>query len=449
MADAKTVWIDELVDRQTLTGRNYFVIALLLLTLVCDGFDLQLVAVAAPWLTDAWGLKPSQLVAPVQTANLLGMMLGAIFLGSIGDHIGRKRIIVSGVLLFGISTLACLLATTVTQLSILRFLTGVGLGGVLPNVIALAAETTPKARRVTLTSVVILGMSLGSGIPGVIAAFLAPTYGWQSLFIIGGVVPIAIAVLLLIYLPESLIFLVNRGRDRSQLESRVRELDSSIAITPQTQFALSELGPKGKASFIDLFQSGYKLTTPLLWIMFAGVLLSMHFLNTWISTLLKLGNLSPTQFSLTNTVFHWSGAIAAVCTALLLGKLGIRWVLVLISVGMASLVVIATQGFTNLWLLVAAVCMAGFGTIGCQGALNASAGLIYPSHCRTTGVGAALGFGRIGSLLGPTLGTYALSLGWPVHQVFYVPLIPLGIAFAATLILLMSGVDVRGKEQVH
>jgi MFS transporter, AAHS family, 4-hydroxybenzoate transporter len=177
--------------------------------------------------------------------------------------------------------------------------------------------------------------------------------------------------------------------------------------------------------------------------MFAGVLMAMHFLNSWISTVLKLGNLSAEQFSLTNSVFHWSGAIATIVTALVLGRLGLLWVLMLLITGAASLFTIATFGFSSTGLLTLAVCLAGFGVVGCQGALNASAGLIYPPTCRTTGVGAALGLGRIGSLAGPLIGSYVIGLNVPVQQMFYVPLVPLSLAIIATVVLLLSKVDIR------
>jgi AAHS family 4-hydroxybenzoate transporter-like MFS transporter len=161
---------------------------------------------------------------------------------------------------------------------------------------------------------------------------------------------------------------------------------------------------------------------------------------------LKLGNLSPERFSLTNSVFHWSGTIATIFTAMLLGRMGLRWVLVLLAVGFGSLLTIATLGFTSATVLTLAVCLAGFGIIGCQGALNASAGLIYPPNCRTTGVGAALGIGRVGSLAGPLIGGYVLNLGVPVQQMFYVPLIPLGLAALATVVLLLRKVDIRAGD---
>ena len=446
MATTDKVLVDDIIDQQALGLRSYVLIFLLMLALVCDGFDMQIVGVVAPWLADAWGVTPKELVGPVQSANLFGMMIGAIFLGGFGDRIGRKKLIVIGTLLYSVATLLALQTSSVTGLSVMRFITGVGLGGVLPNVIALTPEMTPRARRPMFTSLVILGISLGSGLPGVVAAKLVPAYGWQSVFVVGAVVPAFIALVLAVMLPESLLFLTNRGRDREQIARRIKAMDPSVHIDDNTQFALRGNQAQGKGGFGELFGPNLRVTTVLLWIMFAGVLLSMHFLNSWISTVLKLGNLSPTQFSLTNSFFHWAGAIAAIATAIMLGRIGIRWIMVLLGVGMASLLTIATQGFSNTWLLTLAVCGSGFGVIGCQGALNASAGLIYPSNCRTTGVGAALGFGRIGSIAGPLVGGYVLGLGVPVQQMFYVPLLPLGIALLATVVLMLRKVDVRGGE---
>jgi MFS transporter, AAHS family, 4-hydroxybenzoate transporter len=446
MSPANTVYVDDLIDRQSLTPRSYAVLGLLLLALLCDGFDLQLVAVAAPWITDSWHVKPSTFLGPVQSANLFGMMLGAVFLGGFGDRLGRKRLVVGGTLLYGITTLICLKATTVTGFGAVRFVTGLGLGGVLPNVIALTAEITPRARRAMSTSVVIIGMSLGSGMPGVIAAELVPTRGWESLFVVGASLPIVIAILLAIFLPESLQFLTLRGRHRAQVEERLKQIDPGLETDAATVFALRERTHAGQSSFRALFSQELRVTTLLLWVMFAGVLLSMHFLNSWISTVLKLGHLSPTQFSLTNSVFHWGGTIAAVVTAMVLGRIGIRWVLVLLVVGMASLATIATVGFASALLLSLATCLAGFGVIGGQGALNASAGLLYPSSCRTTGVGAALGLGRIGSIAGPLIGGYVSDLGLPAQRLFYVPLLPLSLAALATAVLVLRKIDIRHTE---
>jgi len=442
---AGTVFVDELIDRQKLTGRSYFILGLLLIALLCDGFDLQLLAFAAPRLAKEWGIDPKEL-GLVSSANLLGMMFGAMFLGRLGDTFGRKRVIVVGTVLYACMSLACLLATTPMQLGVLRFLTGLGLGGVLPNVIAMAAEISPASRRATLTSIPIIGMSLGSGMPAVVAGWLVPIFGWKALFVAGGIVPLIVALVIALKLPESILFLTFRGRNRDEIARRARELDPQLVTTPDTVFALRRgQGPVQRGAVSDLFAGSLRITTPLLWVMFACTLLSMHFINSWISFILNEAGLSEQQTAMTNGVLHWGGTIAAVLTVFLLPRLGLVWALVLLLLGLSGCFTIATTGFSSALLLTAAVSMAGFGIIGCQGVLNAAAGLIYPVSCRPTGVGAALGVGRIGSLSGPIVGGFIVAQHWPTQQMFFVPMLPLGIATLATLILLLRRVDIRGE----
>lgn len=440
---ASTVYVDELVDRQKLTGRNYFLLGVLLIALLCDGFDLQLVAFAAPRIAADWGIEPAALRYAI-VANLLGMMVGAMFLGNMGDRFGRKRVIVVGTLLYAVTALICLLAKNPTELGIIRFFTGLGLGGVLPNVIALAAEISPSAKRAFLTSIPMVGMSLGSGLPAVVAAWLVPLYGWEALFVAGCVVPLVVALLVAWKLPESILFLTYRGRNRREIEARARELDPTLVITPDTSFSMRrEAGETPRGSISDLFAGSLKVTTPLLWLMFACTLLSMHFLNSWISVILNQAGLSEVQTAFTNATLHWGGTAAAIATVFLLGRLGLNWALILLVTGFTGCLIIATTGFASAPLLTLAVCMAGFGIVGCQGVLNTSSGLIYPVSCRPTGAGAALGIGRIGSLSGPMVGAYVLGQHWPSQNLFYVPLLPLAIAALATMFLIMRGVDIR------
>lgn len=447
MAASQTIYVDDVIDRQRLTLRNYLLLALLLIALLCDGFDLQLLAFAAPRLAKAWAIEASTL-APVISANLLGMMFGAIFLGAMGDRLGRKRVIVAGTIFYGLMSLSCLLAHSLWQLGTLRFLTGMGLGGVLPNVIALTAEIAPLRRRAMLTSIPIIGMSLGSGMPSVVAAWVVPIYGWQALFVVGGLVPIAIALILAVALPESLLFLTHHGAKRALLERRIKAIDPLLEIAPDAEFVLrgrSGVNAGKRGSFKELFSGDLAITTPLLWIMFSCTLLSMHFVNSWMAVILDKAGLSEVQSAFTNAALHWGGTIAAIATAVVLGRLGLYWVLGLLLLGLAGVFTIATTGFASAALLMTAACVSGFGIIGCQGALNASAGLIYPVSCRPTGVGAALGIGRIGSLSGPLVGGYFLAIGLPIQKMFFVPIVPLGIACVATLILVLRRVDIRSE----
>jgi MFS transporter, AAHS family, 4-hydroxybenzoate transporter len=446
MAGANTVYVDELVDRQKLTGRNYFLLGVLMIALLCDGFDLQVVAVAMPRIAKEWGLERQALASAVM-ANLFGMMLGAMFLGNMGDRFGRKRVIVGGTMLYACTALLCLLATSPSQLATIRFFTGLGLGGVLPNVVALAAEISPSALRTRLTSIPMIGMSLGSGGPAALAAWLGPDIGWQALFITGGVIPLIVALIIAWKLPESILFLTYRGKSREEIAARARELDPSLVVTADTQFALRTRATEEKArgSFADLFSGKLAITTPLLWLMFFGTLLAMHFNNSWLSVIMDQAGLSSLQTDLTNAAMHWGGTIAAVLTVFLLGRLGLYWAFGLLTLGFAGCLIIATTGFASAPLLTLAVCMAGFGTIGCQGVLNASAGLIYPVSCRPTGVGTALGLGRVGSISGVFVGAWIIAQHWPAQQMFYVPLIPLAIAGICTLLLIIRGVEIRQR----
>lgn len=444
MAQGETIRVDELVDRQQLTGRNYAVLALLLVALLCDGFDLQIVAVALPRIAREWGI-PSQQLGSAQLANLFGMMLGAMVLGNMGDRFGRKRIIVTGTVMYALTALACLLARNPLELSAIRFITGLGLGGVLPNVIALSAEISPTALRTRLTSIPMIGMSLGSGLPAALAAYLGPDVGWQVLFIVGGTAPLLVAALLAWKLPESILFLTYRGRDQAEIARRARELDPSLAIAADTRFALGAARGEvqSRGSIRDLFVGPLAITTPLLWVIFSGTLLSMHFNNSWISAILDQAGLSVVQTAITNYALHWGGAIAAIITVFVLGRLGLYWALLLLLLGITGCLIIATTGFASAPLLTFAACMAGFGIIGCQGVLNTSAGLIYPVSCRPTGAGAALGFGRIGSISGVFIGAWILAQHWPSQRMFFVPLLPLALAALATFVLIIRGVDVR------
>src|SRR5690242_2634687 len=259
MPAAQTIYVDDLIDRQRLTGRSYFILVLLLIALLCDGFDLQLLAFAAPRLAKEWSIDPKEL-GLVSSANLLGMMFGAMFLGRLGDQFGRKRVIVVGTILYACMSLACLLAHNPMQLGVLRFVTGLGLGGVLPNVIALSAEISPSSRRATLTSIPMIGMSLGSGMPAVVAGWLVPIWGWKALFVAGGIVPLVVATLIALKLPESVLFLTFRRRRRDEIARRARELDPALTVAPDATFALRGAGVVAqRGSVRDLFTGSLRI----------------------------------------------------------------------------------------------------------------------------------------------------------------------------------------------
>lgn len=441
MTQASVVNVDELLDRQPLRLYNIGVLILLLVALLCDGFDLQVLSFAAPGLVRDWGIERAML-GPVFSANLVGMMIGALGLGWVGDRFGRKRVIVLGTLLYGAACLSCLLASSLIELGLLRFLTGVGLGGVLPNVIALTAEMSPRKSRAMITSLVVIGMSFGGSLPSVVATTLVPDFGWQAFFFVGGIVPIAIALLLALALPESLAYLAARGVRRATLEGRVRALDPALEITSQTQFVVRAQADATEPGLRKLFRGELRWVTPCLWVMFAATLLSMFLMTSWMPLLLDDAGLPETQAATINGLLHLGGTAASICTALVLGRVGFAWVIVLLALACISSATIALTGFAP-GILAGAVFAAGFGIIGCQTALNASAAMLYPSAFRPTGVGAALSVGRIGSIIGPLVGGALIAAGISTASMFFVPLLPLSLAVLAAVLLLARGINVR------
>lgn len=435
--------VDDLIDRQPLRLKNVALLLLLLTALLADGFDLQVLSFAAPGLVRDWGIARASL-GPVFSANLFGMMVGAALFGWLGDRLGRKRSIISGSLLYGASCLGCLAADSLLELGALRFITGLGLGGVLPNVIALTAEVTPKRWRAMFTTLVVIGMSLGSSLPSIVTTTLVPQHGWQVLFLVGGIAPIVIALALAVFLPESLMFMAHSGRHRELLERRVTQMDASLAITPQTRFEVRGREADARPGLRKLFTGELLYATPCLWLMFGGTLLAMVLMTSWMPLWFVDAGLPTVQAAKINALFHLGGTVAALITAVVLGRLGLSWVLGLLALGWIAVASIALTGFSP-GLLTVLTCAAGFGIVGCQSALNASAGLIYPSSFRPTGVGAALGVGRIGSILGPLIGSIFLAAGLSTRHMFLLPLVPIGIAIAATGLLILRKVDVRDR----
>jgi AAHS family 4-hydroxybenzoate transporter-like MFS transporter len=387
-------------------ARQALSFALLFLALLADGFDLQAMAFAAPGLVREWGTSRAAL-APALSAGLVGVLIGAPLFGLLGDRIGRKRTIVLGSVVYGLFCLATAAAGSIEQLIVLRFLTGIGLGGVLPNVIAQTAELSTGRLRPLLTALVTVGISLGGVTVGLVAAGMGGSGTWRALFVIGGVVPLIVAALVMVLLPESRAFLAVR--------ERVAEGET--------------------AAVSALFDSDYRGITPFVWLMFAGLLMTVYLLTSWLPLVLEGSGMSARGAAVMNTILQFGGAVGGVMASLLLGRVGLKLTPMLLGTAWLTLLLLAFVPVPEV-ALGAILGLCGICVIGGQTAINASAGLIYPASIRARGVGSALGIGRLGSIAGPFLGAALVGLGAAGRQdLFFVPLVPIGIAFVAAIIL--------------
>src|SRR5262252_2961109 len=289
MAD-KIVPVSRLLDERGLSSFQIKLIIWSFFIVLIDGYDIAAIAFAAPSLVKGWGLKPGAL-GPVFSASLIGILFGSALFGWVGDRYGRKAALVWSNLLFGIFTLAAAYSTNLDQMFWLRLLAGLGIGGVIPNVVALNAESAPRKLRATLAIIAVGCVPIGGAIPGFVTASFVPQYGWQILFIIGGIAPIVIAVAAMFGLPESIKFMAIHEGQRGRMEALITAIRPDFKVPANARFVIEDEKQFPGFNPIYLFREGLALITPLLWLLFALNLMGFFFLLSWTPTLLTAAKL--------------------------------------------------------------------------------------------------------------------------------------------------------------
>ena len=412
--------ISRLVDTSRLRPFHLWLTAWCLLAMMADGFDLLNASIAGPALIKEWGISRASL-GPVFSASLVGFFVGAPFFGYLGDRFGRRMAIVTSLILVGVTTWACAWATNLQDLLWLRFLSGLGLGGVLPNVIALNAEFTPKRLRATVLVVTAMGISLGGMIPGIVGVTLMPTYGWPVIFVVGGIVPLVVGLGMMFAIPDSIKFMVLRGGHDEAVARLARKLDPTLTIEPGTRFVLdhTEGSAKTRGSPLALFRHGWAAVTALVWLIFVLNLMANNLMNAWLPMIVQSSGHSAAQGAYAGSLYQFGGTIGGLCMGILIDRFGLKVLVAAFALAVPVLVFAGTPGISDS-LLLAMAFFSGCVIIGMQTALNASAGLIYPTDLRANGVGYALGVGRVGSIAGPLLGSLLTRLEMPPRTFFYV-----------------------------
>ncbi len=430
-----TIDVGRLVDDQKLGRFTALLLILSFLAMMADGYDILALAYAAPDLVREWGVQRSAM-GPVFSAGLFGILFGAPLFGFLGDRFGRRPAIIGGCAIYGLCTLGAAFAPSLAVLTGLRFLTGIGIGGLMPNTIALNVEFAPKRWRATLVIVMFTGITLGGALPGWIAADLVPAHGWQILFLIGGFGPLAIAGLLFAFLPESLRFLVLHGGARARIERVVRMIAPKANVTPDTRFTVAtDQTPQTSAPIRRLFAGSLRYITPLLWLLFATNLMATYFLNSWMPILFQGAGLSAQNSALALSLFQIGGTVGGLTVALVLDRFGMIPIVVLFCLAVPAVASIGVHGLGEQGLLIA-VSVAGFCILGLQFGLNAVSGLIYPTAVRANGSGWAFAIGRFGSVVGPIMGGALIAMQLPMGRLFYAPAIALALGAVAALVMM-------------
>jgi AAHS family 4-hydroxybenzoate transporter-like MFS transporter len=449
MGAGKIVDVGRLVDEQPIRAFHVTLVILLFFVLISDGFDLQAIGFAAPGLVKLWHIDRSAL-GPVFTASLFGMLIGAPLFGWVGDRYGRRFAILSGVLIYGVFTLAAALSETQSQLLALRFVTGLGLGGVPANAVALIAEYAPRRVRATMIVIAQLGLTVGSMMPALVSGLFEARYGWRAQFVVGGLAPLAIGLVLLLWLPESLKFMVVAKRPLRGILQVANALDPGLQAGADTSFVAPTSGIAGAERFAvkQLFSGGLFWITPILWVLFICFLMTNYFLHSWMPILFRDEGLSITQTAVTTAMFDVGGIFGALTISRMIDRRGVAAIAALY---LAACPAVGVIGFIDqsVYLLGLAIFLAGFCLVGITLSMNAVAGLIYPTEIRAKGVGWANGLGRLGSMSGPLLGAWLVALQLPMTELFLAPVVPLAIGFGLCALLTLLCVRRYGGHELH
>jgi AAHS family 4-hydroxybenzoate transporter-like MFS transporter len=416
------------LETQKLGALQIRVVLLCMLAQIFDGYDISSIGMAVPALIRAWGL-PGPAFANAFVMSSVGIMIGALASGPIGDRIGRKPVLIASLVVLCLSSLACTKVEAIGDLVMLRLITGVGIGMLLPATVALSSDYLPRRLRAAGIMIVFTGAPLGGFAGGMLVSHLLPIYGWTSIFWIGGILPLALIPIALLGLPESPRFLLARGGLDENATRLMRRLDIDLD-TPKDHVDVATGNP-----VTSLFRDGLAATTILIWIMFFCNLLSMFLIGYWMPTVLSLSGLTPADAVFASALRDAGPLVAVFAIAPLSTRFGapsVVAVTLFLGIIFIGIVGLTAPPYTA---LLAVIFLVGCCTVGSQTGLNGMTGALYPARIRNTGMAWALGVGRLGAIFGPWLGGVLLTAGLPPREIFLVACVTAGIATLAVLAL--------------
>ncbi|QLB58114.1 aromatic acid/H+ symport family MFS transporter [Acinetobacter indicus] len=427
---ATTMNVNAVVDKAKFKPFHLNVVLWCLFVVIFDGYDLAINGVALPLLMQEWNMTAVQAGMLASTA-LAGMMFGAMFFGMLADKIGRKNVILICVTLFSGFTFWGGFASNPTEFGILRFIAGLGIGGVLPNLVALTSEYAPQKLRSTLVTTMFSGYAVGGIMAALLGAWLTPSFGWEVMFYIAGI-PLLLLPILWKFLPESLTFLVKKQQDEKARQI-IQKITPEEKVSAQTQLVLNEVQVPD-ASIAALFKQNRGMSTLLFWCCFFMCLLMVYALGSWLPKLMMAAGYSLGS----SLMFLMSMNIGAVIGTIGGGILADRFHLKPVIIGMFLMgaVALVGLGFNSpqpvIYLLVA---LAGASAIGSSILLYSFVAQYYPLAVRSTGIGCASAVGRVGAIVGPIIIGVLLGMELPHKLNFLAVAIPAVIGAIAVALI--------------
>lgn len=422
----KPVDVVAIIDNSKFSPLQYWILLLCFLIIAADGFDTVAVGYVGPVLAAKWQVSKLAL-GPLFSAALIGLALGALVAGPLGDKYGRKRILSGSVLFFGICTLVSACAESMTQLTVLRLLTGLGLGAAMPNAVTLLSEYSPAKHRSLLVNLMFCGFTLGASSGGFAAAWMIPTFGWESIFILGGVVPIVLTIAM-VTMPESMRFMVVNASPAARIEAILQRISKGFRPSPAGYMVPSYDVGAGKAPLTILFSRQYRLGSYLLWITYFMGLVVYYLLTSWMPTLMRDAGFSVKQSALMTALLSLGAGLGPLLCGWLMDKFN-SYRVVALSFALAGCFVWATGvclGSIDLlpWLIFTT----GVFLAGALTSMPVLASSYYPTRARASGVAWMLGVGRFGGVIGAFSGGPLLAAGYSIGHILALLAVPSAIA---------------------
>ena len=436
----RTINVQDFINSHRISVRQMLIVVVCFLTIAIDGFDAQAIGFIAPAIKSTWNLGPADL-SRLFGMGLFGLMVGAFIFGPLADKFGRKLIIIISVISFGLFSFASAYAQSIESLNMLRFLTGIGLGGAMPNLVTITSEFCPQRKRAFLTTLMFCGFTIGGAAGGILAARMVGVWGWRSVFILGGIAPLVIALIIYFCLPESIRYLVANGKSQEKIALNLRWIAPGADVS-NARFVLAEQKLVG-FPVKELFAKGLASGTACLWIAFFVNIMVVYFFTLWLPSIVHALGMSLTKASVIASVYLLGGTVGGFSIGWMMDKFNPYKVLIWSMIMGGCAIFLIGHVMSTLWLSIVCILIAGMGTSGSQVGLNALTAAFYPTVNRSTGVSWGLGIGRCGSVVAAMIGGLLLSWKWPLPKLYLTIALPMLIAALAIL-----GTSLTGRAKI-
>jgi AAHS family 4-hydroxybenzoate transporter-like MFS transporter len=407
--------LSEIIDSRRMGPVHWIVVVVSFVLMLIDGYDLSCASFVAPLLQKEWGFDKASFGLLFSSATM-GTAVGPLIFGAAADKLGRKPVLLLGTIWFGLLTLGGVMASSLQQMLILRFVAGIGIGGVIATAIAYVSEFAPKRIRATMIVMGVVGLALGGGVGAIIASKLLATYTWRSMFWIGGLAPLALALLGIFVIPESPKYLALSPDRSERLTALVRRLAPELNIAPGTIFRMPE--QTERFTYAAAFKGNLAVIVPLLMLTTFLAQFALFFVNQWTLVLLTSGGVPITRATWAPGAFQILGFVGALAITRPVDRFGCFPIPLLFIAAAAVIACIGIPGIGDT-ATIALSGAAGFCIIGLQFGNIAATGQVFPTPIRSGGVGLIYGVGRIGSFVGPGLAGLLIAAGVSLNTLFF------------------------------